>query len=235
MKLIISVLLIITIFGTSCSFNTLKGSKNMIEKEYELTGFENINVKSMFTVNIVQSDEFKVKLKCNENIEEYVVIEKEGNILKLSLKGNTSFINVKCIATVYMPELNEIESSGATKINLSDFTTDQLKIVMSGASDIYGNIIINDLEIKTSGASKINLTGDVANGIISISGASKMNGKDLIFDKLEVDCSGASKMIVNVKDELDVDLSGVSRFDYYGSPKVLNKDISGVGKINHLD
>lgn len=235
MKLIISIIIAVSILTTSCSFNSIKGSKKIVKKEFELSNFENIEVESLFTIKVIQSDEFKVEVECNENIEKYLVVEAEGDVLKLSLKGNNSFSNVKCIATVSMPNLNDIESSGATKINFIDFTTERLNIEMSGASKINGNVTVDNLNIDVSGASKINLTGDVVNGKISTSGASKMSGDDLIFQNLDIDCSGASKIVAHVKNALEVELSGASKFDYYGDPNIVNQDISGVGKINQLN
>lgn len=234
MKLIISVLIIISVAATSCSFNAIKGSEELIEKELDFNDFENIEVEDFFTLNIVRSEEYKIKLECNENVEEYIVVEKDGSNLKLSLKGNHSFVNVTCIATIYMPNLNELESAGATTVNFVDFTTENLDVELSGASKIYGNITVNNLKIETAGASYIDLTGDIVNGVISTAGVANMNGDDLIFQNLTIDCSGASKIVAHVTNELDVEISGTGKFEYYGDPKIINQEISGIGKIAHL-
>lgn len=218
----------------SCKVESLRGSKNIIEKELEFSDFSEIDINSVFKINIVQAEEYKVVLKCNENVEPFVEIIQEGNELSFALKGNRVYNNLTCKATVYMPELNRIESSGASKINIADFKTKDLDIESSGATHLLGNLQIENLTVEASGATELDLTGFVTNGELIFSGASKMNCEDLTFDILKLESSGASKAVMHVEKELLVDLSGASKVSYYGKPEILKEDISGAGKLNRL-
>ncbi len=218
----------------SCKVESLRGSKKLIEKELEHKDFNAIAVHNLFKINLVQSDEYKVVLKCNENVEEFVEVKQKGEELSFSLIGNRVYKNLTCTATIYMPDIESIESSGAAKINISDFKTNELTIESSGATHLLGNIEVERLTIESSGATELDLTGYVAQGEIIVSGASKMNCEDLTFDILSLESSGAAKAVMHVEKELSIDLSGASKVSYYGHPEVVKEEISGAGKLNHL-
>ncbi|MCT4581197.1 MAG: DUF2807 domain-containing protein [Flavobacteriales bacterium] len=228
------ILFVALLLLNSCKVESLRGSKKLIEKELAYTGFNAIAVHNLFKINIVQSDEYKVVLKCNENVEAFVEVKQTGEELSFSLKGNRVYKNLTCIATVYMPDIVNIESSGAAKINIADFKTNELTIESSGATHLLGNLEVERLTIASSGATELDLTGYVAEGEIVVSGASKMNCEDLTFDVLSLESSGASKAVMHVEKEFSVDLSGASKVSYYGRPQIVKEEISGAGKLNHL-
>ena len=235
MRNIISVLLLVSVFATSCTFDTIRGSKNLIEKEVTTVAIQHLEIEDLFRVNIVQSEKPKVELLCNENIEEYISIEQDGDVLKLKVKGQPVFSDVTCVITIYTPNINTIKANGSTKLIIDSFETEEFRLDLNGASKISGSIKVKEFELKTSGAAKIELSGAVETGTIIISGATKIMAEDLIFNYLKATCSGASKVTVHATEELSVDLSGACRFGYYGHPKVVNKEISGVGKFTQLD
>ena len=207
----------------------------MVEKTFDIKDFENLSIQNSFEVTIVQSNEYKVKVDCNENIEKFLEVSMDGETLNLHMENNKAYYNVTCKAVVYLPNLSSVDVKGASKVNIPDFETEALEIEVSGAANIFGNVATNKLNINSKGASKIHFTGQVKHCKILSAGATKIEAKDLLVNELEVEASGASKIVVHAVDELNVNLSGASKFDYYGNPQILNKKISGVGKINHLD
>lgn len=235
MKYILAIVLATFFLATGCNMNTVKGSSTIVIRDLDYKDFENIAIRSMFEVVIMEAREFSVRLECNENIEEYVTISKEGQTLKLALKGNTSYRNVRCIAYISMPNIENIESKGAAEINLIDYQTEDLTVDLFGASKLSGNIIVNNLIVKTAGTSKIVLGGRASNGTFSISGATKIDSENLIFNNLNIKCYGASSVVAHVKENLDVQLNGACKLSYLGNPKNIKKEINGVGKINKID
>jgi hypothetical protein len=228
-------IIVLVVLLSSCSFESIEGSGKMVLLEFDFADFENISVKNTFNVQILESEEFRVVVKCNENIEQCLKVSKEGNTLNLFLEGNKNYFNVDCDAIVYMPTVKSIQTKGASKVTLSSLHSDRLEINVAGASKFTGEINVKELDLNIAGASKIALTGNVENGNIDSKGASKFEGKDLIFNKLTFKSAGASKVTAHVTGELDIELNGASIFDYFGNPKIINKEISGLGKINQLN
>lgn len=106
------------------------------------------------------------------------------------------------------------------------------KITTSGASHLdYADINSNSLVLETSGASHCDLAGKINSLQIETSGASHINAKYLIANNVSLKASGATHVVVYAKKLLEVHASGVANIDYYGNPKKVIKDASGMASM----
>jgi len=233
MKSIIT-LVLSSVLLFSCSINTVEGSSTLIKKKYDLKDFNTIDLSSSFDVEIIQSDEFKVLLECNENIYEYVKLSVHNKELIADLTGNTSYSNTTLKLKIFLPELKSVSSSGACSIDFEEFHSEKLNLSLSGASYVSGELFIKDkMIIDASGASGINLDGKVKNLKLDLSGASEFEGKNFVVAKnFVLDASGASSINTTVNGTLDIEVSGASDVDYYGNGTIINEDISGAGSVS---
>lgn len=70
----------------------------------------------------------------------------------------------------------EIEASGASRLNLAEFTVDNANVTLSGAS--IGTVNLKGrLDIELSGASLLNYIGEPKLGTMDISGSSTLKEK----------------------------------------------------------
>lgn len=120
------------------------------------------------------------------------------------------------------------------RIDIAIVTNKPLKkIIVSGASHLdYRDINSTDLVLEVSGASHCNLAGKVNSLQIETSGASHVDAKNLIANDISLETSGAADIRVYAKNSLKIDSSGMSHIDYYGNPKSVVRDISGMVSIN---
>lgn len=218
----------------SCSIESIEGSKNIIKKKYDLNDFNAIELSNSFDVEIIQSDDFKVLLDCNENIFEYVNLNVEDETLVAELDGMHMFSNTTLKLKIYLPKLKKIESSGASSIDFQEFHANKLKLDLSGASYVTGELFIaKKMIIEASGASEIQLNGKVENLELDFSGASEFEGKNFVVaEKFVLDASGASSITTTVNGTLDIEVSGASDVDYYGNGDLINEDVSGAGSVS---
>ncbi|MCO4814597.1 MAG: DUF2807 domain-containing protein [Flavobacteriales bacterium] len=233
MKLIITFVIAFLIL-ISCSINTIEGSSTIIKKKYTIINFDAIELSNFFNVEIIQSDQYKVLLECNENLYEYVNIRISGSTLIAELNGNHTFSNTTLKLKIYLPILKDVSLSGASSINFEEFHSKKIHVELSGASCVSGELFITDkMTINASGASEIILNGKVKNLELDFSGASEFEGKNFIVENdFILDASGASSISTTVNGRLNIDVSGASDVDYYGKGKLINKDISGAGSIS---
>jgi len=230
-----SIFFLLFVFSTliSCETDSIRGSKKIVKKTFNYIDFTKIDASNTFSVKLTQGKEYKVELSCNENILEFVDITQSGKTLNMKLEGSHSFSNISVKVNITVPTIEKIKASGASKIKMRDFKIDHLKIDLSGASSLKGSVkITNLLEVEASGASTIKLKGKVKNADFDISGASTLNAKDLIInEKLTIDASGASSCKITSRGTLEMESSGASSIDYYGTAKVIKSDESGAGSI----
>ena len=233
----VSVFLVIASMLMSIGYaalSSVKGSKNIVETTYELKDFDAIDVSHSFSIEIFPSDEYRVIVKCSGNLKQYLKVYKSGSTLNLGMSRG-SYKNAKLSAKIYLPILKELEASGASSIKISEFNTNDMEIDMSGASGLSGELNIrNHLKIEASGASRLNLKGRAQHANVSFSGASKLAGEEFIVGKkLHIVGSGASKVGLIANGEINLDLSGASRFNNYGHGSIIHSKISGASSVSN--
>jgi len=163
----------------------------------------------------------------DEKFNDKIKTEVKGGVLKISVDGGVwngfNWTNRKLRAYVTVTDLNRLDVSGASYVSITEtLKSDELKLDISGASEIKGILNANRLNMDISGASVARLSGTVKNGIVEASGACKINSYDLVIDNCKATSSGASNIRVTVNNELNADASGGSTIYYKGS---------GVGKV----
>jgi serine/threonine-protein kinase len=212
---------------------TIEGSGNVVTQEKDFTEFDKVDVTDFFKVNIRQGDSFRVVVRLDDNLVQYLRVVKQGRTLKIGMApGLRFFMSATREAEVTLPELTGLSLSGASQGTITGFSsTEALDVELSGASHLLGNIDAGDTRFDVSGASQVNLSGSARDVIIDASGASQVKLADFPVEDATVDASGATKVTVNPSGRLDADASGASRVHYLGDPTLGNIDTSGASDV----
>jgi hypothetical protein len=210
----------------------LEGSGTLVTEEFALTGFDRVDASHAFTVNITQGDDFSVVVSIDDNLAQYLRVEKQGSTLRIGLDPRRNYRNTHTTAEVTMPELTGLELSGATHGTVSGFdSTEGLRVQVSGASHLNGDVQAGDARFDVSGASHVTLSGSAGGLAIDASGASHVDLADFPVADADVEASGASTVTVNASGRLDARASGASHVKYLGSPSLGTVDTSGASSI----
>ncbi len=203
---------LVTALGCSCSFNSIEGNGTTTTKTYDVPEFSKIDASHAFEIDVVVGTTQYVKVRTDENLLEYVRVFVKDETLYLEVKNNAN-LNGDVKVLISTKSLNEVDLSGACKINIENIKTDNFRMDVSGAC-------------------KGVLSGTVENLNLDLSGATKLNTVELIAQNLNIDMSGASKLKVYCENSLTVDGSGASKITVYGNPKTTKTDFSGASSVN---
>ena len=255
-KAIVAVLMVVLLISVGlggCRGRVIKGSGNLDTQDFNFSGFIRVEVSHAFEVEITQSSSYSVSITANDNLFEYIQVSKEGETLKIRLKPTITFGSVTLRAKITMPELYELDLSGATRgtaqgfssahdfildlsgassLDMRDMSAGDVKFDISGASRVTGDITAGDAEFEVSGASTVQLQGSANDIAIDASGASRVELAGFAVNNVDVNLSGASRGTVNLDGRLDVDLSGASNLEYAGKPTIGSISISGGSTIS---
>ena len=229
------------------------GSGELETREYEYTEFTRIEIGYAFEAEISQDNSFTVKITLDDNIFEYLDISQSGETLIITMKPGNVFTNVTQRAVITLPDLERLELSGASqadvsgfssshdldftvsgasKINISDITSADVTMEISGASRADGKLTMTNGDFDISGASSISLEGSAQDIIVDASGASRVNLDDFEVVNIRIDLSGASSGTINASGLLSCDLSGASHLYYIGNPILDDINTSGASSIS---
>jgi hypothetical protein len=211
----------------------LVGSGNLETEDYAFSSFTRVEISSAFQFEIEQSNSYNISVTADDNVMDYVQVSKDGQTLKIGLRGVIWFGPVTLRASVTMPELRGLTVSGASHGDIYDFSsTEDVDITVSGASRVNGDITAGNVQFDISGASTIQLDGSANDIHANVSGASRLNLDDFTVNNADVDFSGASSGTINLDGRLDADLSGASRLWYIGEPTMGDIDTSGASTVS---
>ena len=135
------------------------------------------------------------------------------------------------VANFSSTENLDVTASGASSVELVKISAGDVSLVVSGASNVTGDIEANKMELEASGASTVQLKGSADSIAADGSGASHLKLADLKVGNANIILSGASDCTVNLDGKLDAELSGASTLEYIGEPTLGNMDISGASKL----
>jgi len=207
------------------------GCGPMRTQTYDHTDFTRVDVGHAFRVEITRSDSYSISITAPENVFPVIQVSKVGEVLEIILTSPVPLKGAK--ATITMPELRDLNFSGATKGTITGFSSSHdLNLELSGASSLEGDIQAGDTVVRLSGASKAKLEGSAKDVNINASGASGIDLSRFPVNNAQVLLSGASNGTVNLNGRLDADLSGASKLSYIGEPTMGDINTSGASAIS---
>jgi len=210
------------------------GSGTVVTQDYDLDGFDQVEVQDGFQAEISAGDTFAVRLEVDQNLVDHVDVLKVGSTLTIRLKPLSSYslVNVTRRAKVSMPRLLGIESSGGSQVEIHGFRSNEdLSTEVSGGGRLSGDIEAGELEFVCSGGSDLTLDG-AGDGLgLEASGGSEVDLADFEVADASIAASGGSRVTVNVSGRLDVQAGGGSKVYYLGSPILGEIDSSGGSSV----
>ncbi len=136
----------------------------------------------------------------------------------------------------------EVEASGDLEADVSGSGDIDLKgkcksfnSDVSGSGKVVMSMSISEkADFGVSGSGKIMASGSAQKVKASISGSGKVLASDLVANNCEVRISGSGDVEINVKNELDANISGSGTVSYKGNPSKVNSHASGSGKVSKM-
>lgn len=219
-------------------FNQVVGSGNLETRTEDQTDFTKVTVAQAFNVEITQSSSYLVRLTLDDNLFQHLEVLKTGETLTIRLQSGFSYTStfgrpLTLQAEITMPDLEEVQLSGATVASVDGFDVSHPFVAgISGASRLQGTYTTTgDVAFAVSGASSVELTGAGGDLTADVSGASRLELSNFAVHGATVTMSGASQGTVNLDGRLDATVSGVSTLLYLGNPTLGDINTSSTSTV----
>lgn len=261
MKKYLFILSAIVLFAfTSCNKIILSG--NNITEEFVIEGsYTELCVANAFEVIVTDAVD-QITITTDENVMPKVLVEKDGDKLKIHLKPLSINIGTDLELKVLLPynaDLTSVDLSGASEFRseyglvgekveveisgASDFYCDieahKVDVELSGASNFYGDILANEADVDLSGSSDIEGMVDITEFDLGLEGASdaKLLGQ---VAKLKINLTGASNIVRQVVEgryglvceQCDGEMSGASSAYIHCDGRIC-VDLSGSSTLHY--
>jgi hypothetical protein len=136
----------------------------------------------------------------------------------------------------------EVEASGDMESDVSGSGNIELRgSCKNFNSDVSGSGRVTlalkatgDADFGVSGSGKIEASGEASKVKAHISGSGKVLAADLETNSCEVRITGSGDVEINVKNELDANITGSGSVRYRGNPSKVNSHSAGSGHVRKL-
>jgi len=163
-KLIVFFLSVLVVMTAACSQITT-GSGEIVTQQMDITGFDKLDISQGFNAEINQGDEYTIVIRIDDNLLEYLQVEKVGDALRISLEQNRVFGISTLQAEVTMPTLTRLDVSGGSDATVSG-TGDDISVYASGGSDAdLASFSVVNANIDASGGSDVTIN---ASGTLNV-------------------------------------------------------------------
>ncbi|MCK5103338.1 MAG: DUF2807 domain-containing protein [Cyclobacteriaceae bacterium] len=234
-NIVFALIYILTLFFQSCSLNIKRGNGNIEIYEIEIKNFNKINIGGNYDVSLIKSDDTKVIIETDENLLPYInteLFEQSLNINNVHNLKSSDGIKIE----IYYKELNKIYSTGASNMEHKGIlVTEELAINLSGVGAIDLEIQTTKVQVNLTGAGVVTLSGDTNFQETHISGAGGLRAFDLKSKGCSINLSGLGGAEVMATEKLEATITGVGGIIYAGNPKVIERQVTGFGKIKRAE
>jgi hypothetical protein len=215
-QIILLSLISITVAFSSCKIGHhgrgIAGSGNRKTETRDLKSFKAIDTNGAYEVTINCQKPASFEIEADDNHLPLIKTEVRDGIRFVS--SDESLNSSRAVRLrINLPEIDTVTSNGAGEIKLVDANGESLKL-------------------ESLGAASIDASGKAKTLTVSSTGAGKIDTSKLIVERANVNVKGAASVDVYASEQLDVSVGGVGSVTYSGNPKVVHKNVTGIGSVS---
>lgn len=193
----------------------------MVSRIIEVSGFDKIETGFTFNVDIHQGQEFSVVASIDEDLVQYLHVEKVGTFSKIGLKPGYAYDIPQATmrAVVILPELVGLNLNGSSRASLSGFDSlTNFSAELSGSSSLSGEIQAETINLNAYGSSFVKLSGTGSDLAVDACGSGLVDISDYHVEDAALQVACASVVVVNVDSRLEVDAAQNAQIYFTGNP-----------------
>jgi hypothetical protein len=211
-----------------------------VSETREVRDFDQVRLEDYGELVITQGDEEALTIEASADMMSRIVSEVRDGRLTLRIGRDwlerilSPFIKLSIQPIRFrltVRRLVDLGVFGAASVDLPSLQTESLALTMSGAGEIKLPLLTAEsLAVNLPGAGRISVAGQVGKQSLKLSGAGSYQAGDLHSASADVRITGAGTATVWVDNDLDVNLSGLGKVQYYGAPNV-KQFVTGLGRV----
>jgi hypothetical protein len=205
----------------------IKGSGNVITKEYPVQSFDGIDVSGVFQLILTQGSKEGVKVVADDNLQELFEVKNEGSKLVVRTKKDKNWStgdNSKLVVYVTFRNLKsmDLKMVGGTTTE-GELNFDDLSIKNKSVGHVKLNMTLKNLNLDNTSVGSMNLTGKADNATIVSHGVGSISASDFVVQTMDIDNTGVGGAEVNAQKEIKIKDSFLGKVKNKGNAEVKKK------------
>jgi hypothetical protein len=234
--LVCSVFLLSTVANAQWSKERIKGNGKVVTNTRSTASYDDIKVMGSFDVDLVAGKEGAIIVKAEENLQQYIKVEVEGNVLKIYTEKNkniSSSMGKNIQLTIPFEKISSVTLSGSGDVkSKSTIKSDSFSAALSGSGNLDLDVDATTFNLAVSGSGDVVLKGNTGDFTTKLSGSGDIDSDALKAKNVDITISGSGDSKVFCSGNLKARVSGSGDIQYKGDPKTKDTKVSGSGSIS---
>lgn len=232
------VLSILLFLGASSWLRSEKAESAFVSEVRKAAPFSSIFFAGSGDLFIQQGEEEGIRVEANEQFLPYIKTQITNGTLYIEEKPVNGLQGIASPSShqvyVTFKQIDRVTLAGhGTLVAEREIRQKDLTIKVSGAGRVDLVVACENLIAAITGSATYILKGSAENQEIQVSGTCLYDALGLNSLQTSIDIRGSGQVSVNVKDQLNIIITGHGLVRYKGQPKISQK-IFGSGKIEQL-
>jgi hypothetical protein len=223
------------LLSISCGESNYSVSTNSIQEKKNLTGVTRLQLDGVFNLTITQSDQESIEVVGDESMIKKLLIDQDGDLLTLSMEEDLAdnfFDKNELRINLSLQDLKELKYDGVGNVKTQGtFKVGDVRLIGSGVGNLELDLDAQQIDADFDMVGNITLQGNAYRAIFENNGVGKLDASQLIVGNMEVKSSGIGKVDVHCTGDLSLVVDGIGKVTYSGNPRILKKEVSGIGKV----
>jgi hypothetical protein len=213
----------------------IRGRGGIITEERALPFFHGVNIRIPSIVRLHQSQDARIVVTAESNILPLLTAGvNDDNILWIELPPGRYRLR-RVNIDVYTPEITSLRGESSTEINISEGSSPQLNISISGRGDVNAeNFIVQDMRVRIQGSARLNVSATDSLDV-RIQGSGNVNALNVPVENVSVSVQGSGTVRTWVTNSLRGSFQGSGTIHYRGDPPIIEGATFGSGRIRRID
>jgi hypothetical protein len=223
------------LLATSCDERKYSISTASIQEKKKLTGVTRLQLDGVFNLTLTQSDQESIEVVGDESMIKKLLIDQDGDLLTLSMEEDLddNFFDKKELKiNLSLKDLKELNYDGVGNVKTQGtFKVGDFRLIGSGVGNLELDLDAQQIDANFDMVGNINLQGKANRAIFTNNGVGNLDASKLIVKDMEIKSSGIGKVEIHCTGDLSLEVDGIGKVSYSGNPRIIKKEVSGIGKV----
>jgi hypothetical protein len=223
------------LLSSSCDERNYSVSTASIQEKKNLTGVTRLQLDGVFNLTITQSDQESIEVVGDESMIKKLLIDQDGDLLTLSMEedlGDNFFDKNELRINLSLKDLKELKYDGVGNVKTKGtFKVGDVRLIGSGVGNLELDLDAQQIDADFDMVGNINLEGKANKAFFTNNGVGNLDASKLIVKDMEINSSGIGNVEVHCTGDLSLVVDGIGKVSYSGNPRILKKEVSGIGKV----
>ena len=214
----------------------IPGNGNVIEKEIRISSFIRLHIGIHGLAEIIQSDEEKVIVEADENLQDFFQVINSGKTLYVTSEAKLRIpVFTKLKVKIYCRQVHVLNVAGNGDVICTNplISTEPVELKIHSQGNTSIQVKAPTVKLVSECHGNVELKGECHELVIRGAMHGDLHCKEMLADKTTITTASHGDVTLYSKEEISIKNAGHGDVHYYGDGRLKNLVHNGHGQVAH--